>query len=514
MYVDDLLPSKDEGKKKSFSIFLSKAERAAQKKEEEEKRLAAEKEETERRLLKEREERAARIQMEFMKEREINNKMFATATQKQPKVVDGVMILDDEAGGVSSYFEARQISKGTGSATRSAMEMEGEAATFPTIPSTGLTDAVARWEAMPALVISPAAPMTIAEVIDLLDETVSEVAAGNLSCCDEAELMMSHVPSSGMLRQMPLYGNRESVLQFRLLWQQYIHETARWGKSTSGGVCPVPPLTPHPVGNAEGQAVISAWLAKWKQKLIASAARKVSKPAHKKKSSKRSHYYDSDDDLSDSDDESGHLTNVLNVYGASGTGKTTAVYEMARRMGFHVIEVNTSVVRSSTNVKKLIAEAVTSRKINLATVKTAVTVEGTVSAVAAPPVAADNEVVEVVDVTRPVQQARKQDPDVVEVICLDESDSGGSAAKQPASTTAVDDEGEWLDEAEKVDPAAKGLKRLSKGSTSTSSLAPVKAASSSTDLAKCAPPVSTATAEEAVGSDSFNLILFDEVRLS
>lgn len=57
------------------------------------------------------------------------------------------------------------------------------------------------------------------------------------------------------------------------------------------------------------------------------------------------------------------LTNVMVLQGPSGSGKSAAVHEAARALGFKVIEVNASQARSGATVKKLIAEAAQSAHI-------------------------------------------------------------------------------------------------------------------------------------------------------
>jgi hypothetical protein len=59
----------------------------------------------------------------------------------------------------------------------------------------------------------------------------------------------------------------------------------------------------------------------------------------------------------------GSMTNLVVISGPSGIGKTAAAYYAAGRMGYRVVEINTSTKRSPKHLEKLIAEATQSRQI-------------------------------------------------------------------------------------------------------------------------------------------------------
>jgi MoxR-like ATPase len=63
------------------------------------------------------------------------------------------------------------------------------------------------------------------------------------------------------------------------------------------------------------------------------------------------------------EDEGEALTNVMVLEGPSGSGKSAAVYDCARKLGIRVIEVSASQQRSGSAVKKFIAEAAQSENI-------------------------------------------------------------------------------------------------------------------------------------------------------
>lgn len=102
-----------------------------------------------------------------------------------------------------------------------------------------------------------------------------------------------------------------------------------------------------------------------------------SKKKSRSSSSKRSRRaYDSDDysesegdsDNSDADGldgGDGELSNILVIQGPTGSNKTAMVYHYARQIGYNVIEVNSNMVRSSSNVKKMISEGAQSQNLGL-----------------------------------------------------------------------------------------------------------------------------------------------------
>lgn len=59
----------------------------------------------------------------------------------------------------------------------------------------------------------------------------------------------------------------------------------------------------------------------------------------------------------------GSMTNMVVISGPTGIGKTAAAYYAAGRMGYRVVEINTSTKRSPKVLEKLIAEATQSRQI-------------------------------------------------------------------------------------------------------------------------------------------------------
>ena len=84
-------------------------------------------------------------------------------------------------------------------------------------------------------------------------------------------------------------------------------------------------------------------------------------------SSKKKYGYDASDDFicDDDSDESSSLNNILVLHGPPSSGKSTMVHAAALAINAKLIEVNTTVDRSNSTLRKLIEEATKSHSLHL-----------------------------------------------------------------------------------------------------------------------------------------------------
>lgn len=75
--------------------------------------------------------------------------------------------------------------------------------------------------------------------------------------------------------------------------------------------------------------------------------------------------YDDEFFYDDIQNNNNSLSNLVLITGISSSGKTNLVHEVAKSLNLNVIEVNTSQVRSGAGLKKLISEAVHSRRVDM-----------------------------------------------------------------------------------------------------------------------------------------------------
>jgi DNA polymerase III delta prime subunit len=114
------------------------------------------------------------------------------------------------------------------------------------------------------------------------------------------------------------------------------------------------------VGNRHPVKHLLQWLEVWAGKRRAPKKKKNGKASRPRS---RSRWYE-DYDECDHPDSLGP-GNVMVLRGPSGSGKTAAVHACAAQLGFTVIEMNASTLRSSAVVRKLCAEAAQSHGLGL-----------------------------------------------------------------------------------------------------------------------------------------------------
>lgn len=115
------------------------------------------------------------------------------------------------------------------------------------------------------------------------------------------------------------------------------------------------------VGNTEARLALQQWLEEWAGKRRTPKKPKKAAKAKGSKRGRRDEDYSSEDDAWDSENEEEGLPNVLMLLGSSGTNKTATVYHYAKLLGYNVMEVNTSMVRSRSNIQKMFSEGVQSQ---------------------------------------------------------------------------------------------------------------------------------------------------------
>lgn len=106
--------------------------------------------------------------------------------------------------------------------------------------------------------------------------------------------------------------------------------------------------------------MLQRWLESWQDWRAAAPGSQ----AKKKKQRKKKQMEEDDEDEEDMDDGEPRSTTLIT--GPPGCGKTALVYATAAKLGFEVIEVNTSQLRSGAEVKKLFSEATQSQHISQA----------------------------------------------------------------------------------------------------------------------------------------------------
>ena len=85
------------------------------------------------------------------------------------------------------------------------------------------------------------------------------------------------------------------------------------------------------------------------------AKRKTKSEKEKARRKSRNRWMDSESDREEGEAEEG-LSNILIIEGVSATGKTAAVHACAAQLGFTIIELNSSHLRSAAAVKKQCSE--------------------------------------------------------------------------------------------------------------------------------------------------------------
>ncbi|XP_076362895.1 uncharacterized protein LOC143253243 [Tachypleus tridentatus] len=114
------------------------------------------------------------------------------------------------------------------------------------------------------------------------------------------------------------------------------------------------------VGNKNEVEKMKVWLAAWKTKCLNDAK-------YKSKDSNISCKSDSDEFSDDDDDD--NLPNCTLITGASGIGKTSFVYAVARELGFRVFELNASSKRTGKEIMSQLQEATQSHHIESSSCK-------------------------------------------------------------------------------------------------------------------------------------------------
>lgn len=114
------------------------------------------------------------------------------------------------------------------------------------------------------------------------------------------------------------------------------------------------------------QAALSLqqWLEDWQEWRLTGSRGHSTKQKRKKRLHERSKRDAGDIDEGEWNDGEPRTTTL--VCGPSGIGKSAVVYATAARLGFEVIEVNTSQLRSGVEIKKLFSEATQSQHIRQA----------------------------------------------------------------------------------------------------------------------------------------------------
>jgi len=108
--------------------------------------------------------------------------------------------------------------------------------------------------------------------------------------------------------------------------------------------------------------LLQRWLERWQDWR---AAPPGTQAKNKKQERKKRQQAEEDEDEEEDMDEGEPRSTTL-ITGPPGSGKTALVYATAAKLGFEVIEVNTSQLRSGAEVKKLFSEATQSQHISQA----------------------------------------------------------------------------------------------------------------------------------------------------
>ena len=124
------------------------------------------------------------------------------------------------------------------------------------------------------------------------------------------------------------------------------------------------------LGNTSEVQCIHEWLQYWAGKRRAPRPKKRKRKGRNKT---RSHASDWDDGRS----QSPGMSNLMVVSGASGSGKTSAIYACAMEVGFHVLEINAGQDCSGKEVKKMVTEATQSQGVQLDKMDTRIQATGT-----------------------------------------------------------------------------------------------------------------------------------------
>ncbi len=104
------------------------------------------------------------------------------------------------------------------------------------------------------------------------------------------------------------------------------------------------------IGNESSIMRLEEWLLAWAEKNRIPTSKRKRENARSRSRGK----YEED---SSSEEDADDICNVATLYGPSGSGKTGVLSTLAKKIGFNVIEIGTTELRSGAAIKKMVSEA-------------------------------------------------------------------------------------------------------------------------------------------------------------
>ena len=193
--------------------------------------------------------------------------------------------------------------------------------------------------------------------IDLTFEHSGQDAFSNIF----HSLMVEDIPfTSNSSIGSNLRSSVNSIMNYRILWTEY--QSLNTTKTTSSN-------TFNQVLNSKINGFsntryfgITDWLNRWILRYREMNDYRENIKRSRNHTKRNKNWEDSDEDECSAQNEQ---SNILVLQGPCGCGKTSAVYDVAAKLGFNVIEVNASQSRNGTVIKKLISEAMQSKALEL-----------------------------------------------------------------------------------------------------------------------------------------------------
>lgn len=322
-------------KQRKASIFMSKEEKA---------RLQAE-------------EREQRIQAQILRTKMENDSMMAAAAAvRNPVSTNTATLFLKPAPGSSSRGEKTSSSSSSGVSNKIDLTGESSSSEFSTT-----------YLLPPACIGYPIELLN--QLLDKHDRSPLRFRSVTLT---HNEGYAENVETEGSCIFPARLSYWQPELDMKDLWLRSIRKVASNTPSQSLLVGQRPSMensTSFPMNYNEGQAELMRWLKEWANRRTNASAQSVGGNGRCGDNLQDSDEEDDDDDDDslawgyEDENEADTISNLFVICGPTGSGKTSLVHEAARIVtGVEVLEINTSQVRSSSVIRRMISEVAASHR--------------------------------------------------------------------------------------------------------------------------------------------------------
>eukprot|EP00981_Chlorochromonas_danica_P001488 scaffold323_cov181-Ochromonas_danica.AAC.8 len=324
-------------KQRKASIFMSKEEKA---------RLQAE-------------EREQRIQAQILRTKMENDSMMAAAAAVRNPTVStntATLFLKPVPGNSS---RGEKTSSSSSSGVSSSIDLTGESGSSESTMTSYLP------------------PACIGYPIELLNQLLDKYDSSPLRFRSTAlthnEVNSENIEPEGSCTFPVRLSYWQPELDMKDLWLRSIRKVTSTTPSQSLLAGQRPSVenstSSFPMNYNEGQAELMRWLKEWANRRTNASAQSVGGNGRRRDNLQDSEEEEDDDDDDslawgyDDENEVDTVSNLFVICGPTGSGKTSLVHEAARIVtGVEVLEVNTSQVRSSSVIRRMISEVAASHR--------------------------------------------------------------------------------------------------------------------------------------------------------